>query len=133
MARLRTWVAGWWTAMLAGALFLAVVVRAIGSPLAHVVPMAFVGALIGLVILGLIRAFGTRRWGYVVAGLLAGPFPFLLMEQSETTDDRGGALVGGLILGLAIGLLEWARVSSNAGPQDERSEAAPPSDPSDLT
>lgn len=105
--RLRAWTAGWGTACLTGAISFLVVGRISSQP---VVPMLLVGALYGLGVLGILRLFPVHRWGLAVAGILAGPVPAaLLMGGGGTNDDRGGAILATVVLGLLVGLLEWAR------------------------
>lgn len=109
--RLKTWCEGWGTAMLAGALFVVFVGRMSGETTRAAVPLlGLVGAVYGLAVLGLIRLFGTRSFGYPVAGLLAGPLPAALMIGARAAEgDRAGVLLAGSLLGLFVGLLEWAR------------------------
>ncbi len=110
----RSFFDGWGTAMLAGSLYLLTVVGITAQkpgPAAGL-GLLLLGAALGLAILALIRLFGTSRWGFPVAGLLAGPVPLILLFTPRIAQgERGGVVLLGALLGLAIGLLEWARVS----------------------
>ena len=63
----------------------------------------------GMVVGALIRAFRVPPAAYPLAGLLAGPLPFaVFMTKASAPDARPLAIVG-LLLGLILGLVEWAR------------------------
>ena len=104
---MRAWTAGWGTAMLTSAFAFLIVGRLSDQA---VLPMLLVGAIYGLGVLGLVRLFPVQRWGLAVAGMLCGPIPTaLMMGKGGGGDDRGGAILATAVLGLLIGLLEWAR------------------------
>ncbi len=111
MRKLRRWTSGWANAMLAGCFFWVVVLRvAEPQPLLH---LALFGALHGLAVLLLMRLFAVRSWGLAVAGVLCGPLPLAVLTQPSAAkaDEWGGAVMAGMLLGVLIGLLEWARLS----------------------
>lgn len=117
-AKLKRWCAGWGTALYAGALF-AVVAGRVADPqggLGAILVLAMAGALYGLGVLGLMRVFGARRWGLIVAGALCGPVPAVLLFISPQTPegDRGGVWFFGVVVGLVLGLLEWNRTAREA-------------------
>lgn len=109
--RVRTWWNSWGPAMLASVMWVLAVFGVSGGKLQQAGTLAVIGALYGLAVLGLIRLLQPRRWGYLIAGLLAGPVPaaVLVMPMSEKSDDRAGLWVAAALLGLAIGLMEWGR------------------------
>jgi hypothetical protein len=52
-----------------------------------------------------------------VAGTTAGPLPIAVLVGLETPhEDRAGMLVLCALLGLSIGILEWARQSGGTDP-----------------
>jgi hypothetical protein len=117
--RLRRAVSGAWTSALAGGLFLlplARLSRAGEAPLLGQLLVTFlVGALYGLVILGVIRLFRTSSWGHLVAGPLAGLLPVAVVAPAKVAkEDLGGLFLLSAILGLLIAVLEWARLSAEA-------------------
>lgn len=72
------------------------------------------GAVYGLAVLGLLRLFAVARWAFPVAGILVGPIPAALITSAGrgmNTEDRAGFWLLTTILGLLVGLLEWARLS----------------------
>jgi hypothetical protein len=73
------------------------------------------GWLYGVAVAGLMRFFRVAPWAYPLLGLLCGPVPFaLLVPGSTTRDERGALWAMTAVLGLLIGLLEWARESRRA-------------------
>lgn len=115
MRRLRAWLAGDWAASVwTGAVF-GLLVGRLQEPNPILVVMAF-GGLYALAVHGLMSLFGVRRWGWLVAGALAGPLPFALLwaHGRVTQDERGGGIVVGVLLGLLLGLVRWARESRRA-------------------
>ena len=71
------------------------------------------GWLYGVGVLGLVRLFRVARWALPLAGLLAGPVPLALLFQGgkDSGDDRIGLCVLAALLGILIGLLEWAHLA----------------------
>jgi hypothetical protein len=118
IARIRQAFRGTWTAMICGALFCLPLGRLVNAGhgenfIGRIIITAIFGLLCGLVILGAIRLFRTARWGYLIAGPLAGTLPIVVMVPSKTSqDDFGGLWLLSAILGLFIGLLEWQRTSA---------------------
>ena len=123
-------VAGWGQAMLAGAMFATFVGRMQPeSGRRAVIFLVLAGALYGLGVLGLIRLFRTRSFGYLAAGLLCGPFPVaVLVDGNGTEGDRAGMFVVCALLGLLIGALEWARSggASSGAPAEGHETGGPP-------
>jgi len=107
--------------MLAGAMFVLAIGRTDPASSGHHVPQLLLfGAVYGLAVLGLVRLFGLRNWGLAVAGLVAGPVPTALLLQGGTpAEERGGMLFASSLLGLIVGLLEWARRAHAARANDE--------------
>ena len=132
MGRLQRRFPGWGTAMFAGALFVVFVVRTNPGTSRAVIPvLALIGGFYGLAVLGLLNLFGTRRWGYVVAGLLTGPLPAaILIGPKMSGDDRSGVLFAGLILAATAPVgLELDFLGSRAAPRYRRDwppECSPP-------
>jgi hypothetical protein len=115
MRRLRALLAGdvlvsVWT----GAVF-GLLVGRLEQPNPILVVMAF-GGLYSLAVHGLMGLFGVRRWGWIVAGALSGPFPFALLwaHGRVTQDERGGGIAVGMLLGIVLGLVRWAREARRA-------------------
>lgn len=76
------------------------------------------GFLLGSAIVGLIRMFRVAIWAYPVVGLLSGPVPFaILSDKADGGEQWAGMWFVGALLGLVIGILEFARC------QRERAEA----------
>lgn len=122
MGRLRRWLAGDWVVSVWTGALVALVVGRIERP--HPVPgLLLLGGLYALAVHGLMQLFGLRRWGWVVAGLVSGPVPFALLwsQQGGSAEERGGGVVAGLLLGVLLGLVRWARESRRAD------RTAPPS------
>lgn len=116
--RVRRFFRGLLPATLAGAFFFMILGR-VDDPGASRVGMLLLGGLYGIGIVGLIRLFRIAPWGYPVVGLLAGPLPLaLLVTVDMSKNDRGGALVLTALLGVFVGLVEWARVRAERGPAD---------------
>jgi hypothetical protein len=115
--RLRALLADAWPAMLAGAFFMLTVFRSSGDEGGRAAAL-LVGALYGVAVLGLVRLFRARSFGYLVAGTLSGPVPAaLLLPDALPAAERGGACFVAAFLGLCVGLLEWAKVR-RAAPGD---------------
>lgn len=115
MRRLRALLSGdWLISVWTGALF-GLVIGRLSVP-DHVPAAMLFGGLYALAIHGLMGLFGVRRWGWLVAGALSGPFPFalLLVRGSMSQDDRGGGILVGIVLGLLLGCVRWARESRRA-------------------
>ena len=75
-----------------------------------------VGWLYGLAVTGLIRLFRVDPWAFPLVGLFCGPVPLaLLVGADSTAEDRSGWLVLSALLGVLIGVLEWARVRRERG------------------
>jgi len=73
--------------------------------------LLLLGGLFGIAMVGLIRLFRIAPWGYPWAGLVSGLVPpGLFFGAGGSGDDRGGFLLISALLGVLIGLLEWARV-----------------------
>lgn len=119
---LRRWTRGWGTAMLAGGFFLcsATAMHEERFGLGQMLGGFVTGAAFALAVLALMRLFHPIGWAHLVAGLLVGPVPFLLVVGPFTPlPDRGGLLVLGSILGLILGALEWnraRRTGAGSGP-----------------
>jgi len=106
-------------AALAGGFFALVVLRA-SEPEASRLALLVLGGLYGIGVRGLMRLFRVAPFALPIAGLVAGPVPIaLVMGASWSSDDRGGALVLGAVLGLVVGVLEWGRLRRAAGPGSE--------------
>ncbi|HVS19847.1 MAG TPA: hypothetical protein VMT18_14675, partial [Planctomycetota bacterium] len=59
--------------------------------------------------------FGLRRWGWIVAGLVSGPVPYaLLWSHQGSPEERGGGVLAGMLLGILLGLVRWAREARRA-------------------
>lgn len=115
MRRLRATLAGdWLVSVWTGAAF-GLLIGRLEMPNPILVVMAF-GGLYALAVHGLMGLFGVRRWGWLVAGLLAGPIPFALLfaHGRVTQDERGGGIAMGMLLGLLLGLVRWAREARRA-------------------
>jgi len=94
--------------------------------------LLLLGGLFGVAMVALIRLFRIAPWGYPWAGLVSGLVPpGLFFGSGGTGDERGGFLLISAVLGVLIGLLEWARVraprradpnvqGAGAGPGKER-------------
>ena len=110
LPRLRALFAGdWLISVWTGALFGLLVGRLeVDHPILGV--MLF-GGLYALAVHGLMGLFGVRRWGWLVAGALSGPVPFAVLwaHAVDGQDERGGGIAVGIVLGLALGLVRWAR------------------------
>lgn len=107
LSRLRS---GDWLASVLTGVFFATVVGRIDRP--HpILAVALLGAVYALAVHGLMSLFGVRRWGWVVAGILCGPLPAALLASAspDKADERGGAILVALILGILLGLVRWAR------------------------
>lgn len=119
-SRIKRWVHSYRLAILAGGLFaLPLSHQAAGGPIGYLVALLacfLLGGLFGVVILTAIRFFRTERWGYPIAGLLAGSVPLIVVPMSGK--DLGGLWVVSALLGLLIGLLEWERTSRLAREPD---------------
>ena len=71
----------------------------------------FLGWLAGAALVGLMRLFRVASWALPLTGILSGMFLMgIAMGSDSSNEDRGGALFLGAILGLIVGLVEWARV-----------------------
>lgn len=110
MRFLRNLMGGDWLAsVLTGAFYTAVVAR-MDKP--HpILAVSVFGAVYALAVHGLMSLFGVRRWGWVVAGMLCGPLPaaILMPHNLERPEERGGAILAALLLGIFLGLVRWAR------------------------
>jgi hypothetical protein len=116
-------------AALAGAFFVLCTVR-VGEPAQNRLVLLVLGGLYGVSVLGLLRAFRVAPFGLPWAGLLAGPVPVaLLMTEEWSQDDRGGALFLAALLGVLIGVLEWARIRRAARGEAGRSGPYERADP----
>lgn len=123
--RIARWVTGWGTAMLTGAFFVLGFAALDKNYDPSRVPEPLVlGAFYGLGVLALLRLLRVRGWGLAVAGLVCGPVPIVLLIVPEMApgDERGGLVLVGLLGGLFIGLMEWARASSRAAREGAREE-----------
>ena len=71
-----------------------------------------IGWLYGICVYALLRLFRVAPWGYPWLGLFVGPVPatVLLMNQDTPSEERGGVWVLSALLGLLLGIIEWARV-----------------------
>jgi hypothetical protein len=111
----------------------------LGATLAGLMPSGtgllglVVGWLYGIVVGGLMRLFRVPRWAYPLIGLLCGPVPLAVLMKSTSTEDERGAVLLGLLAGLALGFVEWAHASfrarppAGAGPESGFVDADPPS------
>jgi len=102
------------TAALTGGFLLAGLSLADAATRPRLAGVLVLGALAGVATLGLVRLFPVARWGWPIAGLLAGPFVVALALRRASEGD-GGAWVAGALLGLFVGLLEWARAARADG------------------
>lgn len=73
------------------------------------IPGLVVGWLYGLVVGAMIRRFRVHPGAYPLVGLLAGPVPLAVLMPVEATSDQRGVLLLGLVAGLLLGTVEWAR------------------------
>ena len=95
---------------MAGGFFLMAFGRAQDPALSRL-GLLFLGGLFGIAMVGLIRLFRIAPWGYPWAGLFCGLVPpGLFFDANGSGDDRAGFILISAILGVLIGLLEWARV-----------------------
>ena len=112
-ARFRKFAHSYRLAILAGGIFaLPVSNAAEGGLVGHLLSLVvsfFFGALFGVVILTAIRFFKTARWGYPIAGLLAGSVPIIVIPVEGK--DLAGLWLVSAFLGVLIGLLEWENTS----------------------
>ena len=71
-----------------------------------------IGWLYGVCVYALLRLFRIAPWGYPWLGLFVGPVPasVLLMNQNTPSDERGGVWLLSALVGLLLGIIEWARV-----------------------
>lgn len=111
-------VAGLVPSALAGAFFLLSFVK-IFQPDARPGQLLVVGAICGVVVVGLVRLFRVAPWGYPAAGFVCGPVPiFLVMQRGQdepaAPDDRLAIWLFSALFGLLVGFLEWARVRRSA-------------------
>ena len=113
LSRIRRWTHSYRLAILAGGIFaLPMSKEATGGLPVHLVAVVasfLFGALFGVVILTAIRFFKTARWGYPIAGILAGSVPIVVIPAQK--EELGGLWLVSAFLGLMIGLLEWERTS----------------------
>lgn len=113
--RLWAWLASSLPAALTGAFFLlgcSVIVASQFGP-AQALLILLVGGIYGVAIRAVMGLFPVERWAYIFTGLLAGPIPgaivLSLRHRSWTSnDDRGGAWLFAVLLGILVGLVEWA-------------------------
>lgn len=117
MRRMKRFLADSAPSVLAGAFFSLALFRGEGDEGGRLGAL-ILGALYGLSVLGLLRLFRTRSFGYLVAGMIAGPVPMALLLPAPLPEaERGGAWLVTALLGFCVGALEWARVRS-AAPAD---------------
>lgn len=115
MRRLRSFLSGDWPiSVWTGAVF-GLLIGRLEAPNPILSVMAF-GGVYALAIHGLMGIFGVQRWGWLVAGALSGPLPFaLLWAHGEVTpDERGGGIAVGVVFGMVLGLVRWAREARRA-------------------
>ena len=74
----------------------------------------------GMVVGAMIRMFRVPAGAYPLIGLLAGPLPFAIFLTREASPDSRAAVFVGFLLGLVLGLVEWARAVH------ERKQERPP-------
>jgi len=113
LSRIRNWAHSYRLAILAGGIFaLPLSKEAEGGFVAYLIALVvsfLFGAFFGVVMLTAIRLFKTARWGYPIAGILAGSVPIIVVPAEPK--DIGGLWVVSAFLGLVIGLLEWESTS----------------------
>lgn len=83
------------------------------------------GWLYGLVVGGLLRSFRVPSAAYPLTGLLSGPLPFALLMPVSASQDARGLVWVGMLAGLVLGCVEWARARwliGEASPGGVRSE-----------
>lgn len=94
---------------LAGAFFTTILFNLVseqGNPVGGLL----IGWIYGVAVGGLMRLFRVKSGALPLVGLLCGPVPFLILfSAASSLEDRGGAVLSSALLGLVIGLLEWAR------------------------
>lgn len=113
--RVRAWCTASLPAAVTGAFFLlgtSTVLAGEFGPV-HALLLLAVGGIYGMAIRAVMGFFPVDRWGLVVAGLLSGPIPGVLIlslrrRTWSDSDDRGAVWLFALLLGLLVGLIEWA-------------------------
>jgi hypothetical protein len=110
LQRLRSLLRGDWAASVLTGVFFTLVLLRIEEPHGRF-EVALVGAVYALCVHGLMGLFGVRRWGWAVAGFLAGPVPLAILStpKPEEAGERAGILLLAALFGLLIGLVRWAR------------------------
>ena len=68
------------------------------------------GWLYGLVVGGLLRLFRVPSAANPLIGLISGPLPFALFMPVGASQDARGLIWVGMLAGLVLGCVEWARV-----------------------
>jgi hypothetical protein len=105
-------------AALASAFFMlgcSVVVSTEFGPAQALILLIF-GGVYGLAVRAVMGLIPVARWGYLWTGLIAGPIPGVIVlslrhRNWADNDDRGGAWLFTIVLGMLIGLVEWAAES----------------------
>jgi hypothetical protein len=67
------------------------------------------GWLYGLVVGTLLRLFRVPSAAYPLVGLISGPLPFAVLMPAEASQDARGLIWVGMLAGLVLGCVEWAR------------------------
>jgi hypothetical protein len=83
------------------------------------VSVVLLGVAYGVCLRALISLFPVKRWGLAIAGFIVGPLPITLVLSLQrkswgSEDDRGAVWLLLCVLGMLIGLMEWARDARRA-------------------
>lgn len=113
--RLRSWLSRSAPAGLTGAFFLmgaSVIVSSEFGPVQALATLV-VGALYGIAVRAVMGLFPVHSWGLIFTGIVSGPIPGAIIlslrhRSWASSDDRGGAWFFALLLGLLVGLIEFA-------------------------
>ena len=113
--RLRAWLSSSMHAALTGGLFLlscSILVSTHFGPLQALLVL-LIGGSYGLAVRAVMGLFNVERWGLIFTGMIAGPIPGIILLSLQqrnwgNDDERGGLWVFAMLLGILIGLVEWA-------------------------
>ncbi|QDU66931.1 hypothetical protein [Engelhardtia mirabilis] len=92
--------------------------------------VAFLAALFGLYVSGVLRLFPVHPAAFPLLGAMLGPLPLSFIGRR--TGEAGNMIMVGLILGLALGLLEWGVEAGRGYKGAAPSEQAPADESADA-
>lgn len=115
LKRLRAWLLDSTHAAMTGGFFLLSCSVAVSGDFGptRALALLLIGGFYGLAVRAVMGFFSVERWGLVVAGLIVGPIPGAILLSLRRRhwggeDERGGIWVFAMVLGILIGLIEWA-------------------------